>query len=463
VRWEGDLMIWAAIAAAVLGVALIGLGIHGRRIGDHPTCRRCGFDLSGAYPGRAVCPECGTNLAGLAAMRIGTRRRRRAVLAVGGTFFVGAAAVGGARAWGSATGFDWNTVKPAGWLRREVVLGDQTTAMAAAKELLARVQSGSADPAVASVVVEIVLAKQMAARRHFDILDRTQYLPGFDDPRPELDSWLMLFDAAAAGGAVTDEQAVRYIRQGINVGALVRGRVSAGSRMPVNCYAGDNIGITSRTYPVRERSRLVSCRIESRDGSSRELKVENTDDGGGRAAVDEQPGEYVLRLEFQVDVHRGALWNVPVGSYSHVQATPLRVEAAGTQVVALRTDEALAAAMVPKELTIVAEDDLDPKLVAICFEFDTVRAPVIASVWLEREGRRWPIGSVSHTWALDGKSFQQWISDMPTGLPLEEEFTLVFAPDLQRATETTTIDQVWAREIRVPGIRLRSRSGTGNP
>ncbi len=35
---------------AVAGVVALVLGLRGRRIDDHPICRKCGFDLVGSLP-----------------------------------------------------------------------------------------------------------------------------------------------------------------------------------------------------------------------------------------------------------------------------------------------------------------------------------------------------------------------------------------------------------------------------
>ena len=61
-----------AVAAALAGLVLLIVGVRGRRVGDGPRCRRCGYDVSHS-DGR--CSECGAVLEGRAVAR-GTRRRR---------------------------------------------------------------------------------------------------------------------------------------------------------------------------------------------------------------------------------------------------------------------------------------------------------------------------------------------------------------------------------------------------
>lgn len=62
---------------------LIWFGIRGRRVGDHPYCRRCGFDLFGRSKNTTQCSECGANLNARRAMVIGERRRRPIPIFVG--------------------------------------------------------------------------------------------------------------------------------------------------------------------------------------------------------------------------------------------------------------------------------------------------------------------------------------------------------------------------------------------
>lgn len=65
-----------------LGGLLLGLGVRGYRAGDHPVCRRCGFDLFGT-PSSERCGECGTDLTQERAKAIGHHHRRYGLLLAG--------------------------------------------------------------------------------------------------------------------------------------------------------------------------------------------------------------------------------------------------------------------------------------------------------------------------------------------------------------------------------------------
>lgn len=69
-----SLTLLALLLLLIAGVVLLGWAWRGRRVDDHPVCRKCRFDLYG-LPEPEACPECGAALGGAGAVRIGNRRR----------------------------------------------------------------------------------------------------------------------------------------------------------------------------------------------------------------------------------------------------------------------------------------------------------------------------------------------------------------------------------------------------
>src|SRR5688572_6560291 len=110
-------IVWGAIVA-VAGAAVFAFGWRGRRVGDHPFCRRCGFDLFGLPAESQACPECGGDLAAPRATVVGTRRRRPGVAGAGAALMLPSLAVLGVAAWGHFGGVDWQKQKPTWWLIR---------------------------------------------------------------------------------------------------------------------------------------------------------------------------------------------------------------------------------------------------------------------------------------------------------------------------------------------------------
>src|SRR5687768_12730172 len=134
-------MLFAVLtAAAVLGgvgAILLVVGLVGRRVGDHPHCRRCGFDLFGS-PGAAVCGECGGDLKGRRAVRVGQRRKRGGTLAAGLLLLAPAALLASVIAWGTMRDVKWVEYAPAWWLVRDIRSDDAERYGPALDELLAR-------------------------------------------------------------------------------------------------------------------------------------------------------------------------------------------------------------------------------------------------------------------------------------------------------------------------------------
>jgi hypothetical protein len=117
-------------------------GLHGRRIGDHPHCRRCGYDLFGAPAERKLCPECGGQL-GEQNVVIGQRVRRPKHLWVGCCLLLFTLPMLLAVIAGSLGTLDLNQYKPLWWLKLDVRHNRATVASGAMREILNRASAGS--------------------------------------------------------------------------------------------------------------------------------------------------------------------------------------------------------------------------------------------------------------------------------------------------------------------------------
>ena len=115
-------------AVALGGALLIRRGLRGKRTGDHPYCRVCGFDLFGKPEGSVICSECGANLDEPRAVVIGIRRRRMMPLTIG-LFLVivafGVSIPAGRQTFSNASRIDWNQYRPSSWLVSQVVVNNR--------------------------------------------------------------------------------------------------------------------------------------------------------------------------------------------------------------------------------------------------------------------------------------------------------------------------------------------------
>jgi len=151
---------WAVLHAALILLALTLFALlvwarRGRRVDDHPVCRKCRYDLSGTSTVPARCSECGTDLTRQRAVRTGNREPRRRTALIAGTLLLPAIALVGLDAYVTLRGIDTIRHQPAWWLLRKAKSGD--TALPAVEELLRRhtageLSAGHTDDLVAALV-----------------------------------------------------------------------------------------------------------------------------------------------------------------------------------------------------------------------------------------------------------------------------------------------------------------------
>jgi hypothetical protein len=149
---------------------LVRKGLRGRRVGDHPFCRHCGFDLFGRPASSKVCNECGSSLENeSAAIAIGTHERRMVPLAIGLFLFIvlGASitpSLGRGYRWASTK--DWSRYKPASWLVSNLApAGGLRLRDHSLEELWRRLAAGSLDSETIATVIDHYLAASKATSR----------------------------------------------------------------------------------------------------------------------------------------------------------------------------------------------------------------------------------------------------------------------------------------------------------
>jgi len=177
-----DLLTIAFIVVAALGLALFWRGWRGRRIDDHPWCRKCRFDLFGAAAGSTRCPECGANLDDAKAVRIGRLRRRPVMIASGSLLIAVGAAWLGLLASGALAKVNWNQYKPTWWLAIEAQSTDPSTLPPILDELIARLDRGELSKArigaLATLAMETFSRDASDCPREWDVF--MQHAWGFD-------------------------------------------------------------------------------------------------------------------------------------------------------------------------------------------------------------------------------------------------------------------------------------------
>jgi hypothetical protein len=151
----------ASAAMVLIGLVLFYLAMRGRRIDDHPVCRRCRFDLVGLPADANRCSECGADLKRRRAVRVGNRQRRWGWMLLGSLLILENGSWLSVQVRHMAADTDWNRYKPAWWLLSEARSGDST----AVARLVGKWEQGTLSKSQADELLRLMLAAQGDRKR----------------------------------------------------------------------------------------------------------------------------------------------------------------------------------------------------------------------------------------------------------------------------------------------------------
>lgn len=163
--------IWAGVTLLSLGAVALLLGLRGRRIDREPRCpkRRCAYALGDVLAAReqrgepafpVICPECGREIAQRSALRIGTRRKMPAVLALAALLLAPGAAAVGFHAYAAYQSTKAVQTMPLWLLLRNAERDSAANRFVHQGELVRRASDGKIDSNTAPYVVDRILELQ---------------------------------------------------------------------------------------------------------------------------------------------------------------------------------------------------------------------------------------------------------------------------------------------------------------
>lgn len=278
----------------VLGVWLLVRGLRGRRLDEHPVCRKCRFDLDGVFPGKDVCPECGSGLKTGRAVRIGNRRRRRGAVGFGSVLLLlGLAGIGAGSNWGARV--QWIRLKPTWLLLIDARGADAPAASTALKELTRRVSAGSFSEHRIATLAEEGLALQAN--------QDAPWTPGWGD----------LVEAAHGAGEVAEEDWAAYLRRCVTVSFAARPRQHVGGDLYYEfVVAPARAGEDSDFLAVLEETevRIGDVRLDSEAFGRNFFSARAPSSSFGRSGsvAELPPGTYTLRASYAVGIGPGEGW-----------------------------------------------------------------------------------------------------------------------------------------------------------
>ncbi len=298
-------------AAALLGLALLTLGLRGRRADSLPRCRNCRYLLSGQPADdnnrpTGPCPECGADLAPQRAIRFGKRRARLRLAAAGLLLLLIGAGYGSVRAWRWGAAFNWNTVKPVWLLAREASGAGSAAEKSALTELLRRDDENALSTAKLTRLAAAGLACQADQARTWQPL------------------WGDLIESAWLKELLTEPHQVAYIRNMVRTSFEFEQVATFGR--PVQWQAGFRTRRGSERRRVRfdveahvERLSLNDAAVGACDLFNMVPVVRVAEYAGNNVyqstlPLDPPPGDYEARIRARFDVFipdrpRDAYWH----------------------------------------------------------------------------------------------------------------------------------------------------------
>ena len=444
--------LWLIPASAfIAAVAMLWLGLRGRRVNDHPICRRCGFDLFNRPETSARCPECGADLDKPRAIRIGRRERRgffvatggtllAIVLTLGGTLLVVTLAVGGAAGYAAFTITDWQPHKPAWWLVRE--LNDPRVRNAAVSELSARLGAGKLAPHQVNAAVDKALSIQADAAEAWnpslgDFIEDARRAKRLDDPRWE-----------------------RFARQTPRHILRVRRRVRHGDPIPYAIYDG-SARVGNRTQFHAAWRRLTASMAggpildSRRTGAAMPLNLTGSNTAGDAVEAAEYadrvaPGTHTLVIDLEVDVQHGGqhVEDLSIATTTLRLTAPFELLPASSPSVAVIEDESIRAAM---ERAIVGQTSasvnamLGPRRVEVVLNCHGAPRGIGYQVYAIVDGHEQQVRFI----ACEGGTSNRWHMsfDMPDNMKTVDAIDLLYKPSVEAAARTTDVFEIWGGTI----------------
>ncbi|MFI5377943.1 MAG: hypothetical protein ACHRHE_01440 [Tepidisphaerales bacterium] len=440
-------MLIAALCILPAGLILLVYGLRGRRVDDHPLCRKCGYDLTGKPATSTVCSECGADVTRAKAIRVGHRAKRRAAIKLG-VLAILVATVGP----GVLLGLHMRErklieVTPLWWILRQTGSAGAPDRAAAMKEIFRRRSASELSDADLRSVVDRMLQWQGDPRRPWD------------------PAWGDFVEAEIRTGMATGEQKARYTSQAIQAAVQLRARVKvrAGAALPL-AFSSSPVPSPWRMGVSNQWNHGV-CRVSGIKIDGKPVTVPDTIVrlglgrginapvvvAGGTCVVDAQtmatlslsPGTHTVAVELTAEV---ILQGVGVRS-ARIPGGEARVSTAVTilrgESVSLIRDPTLQEA---EQKAITVSTSVDHPGISHDFVLLNVRdlpVPVMADVVVPAEARtqaRWEVIRLPTT---GSRSLEGPLSPRNG----DGKRDLVLRPNIRAAEETLDLFEIWGEDI----------------
>jgi hypothetical protein len=442
----------------VVGIMLLFRGMRGRVVGDHPICRKCGFDLFGLPKESTRCSECGTDITAKRAVRIGRRERRRMMAGAGLLLVMVSLGVIVIAISDVLQDVEWIQFEPLWYVRKQAKDTSATVRDPALLEIARRMAAGN----LSDADVKTITADDLAVQANLN----ATWSAGRGD----------FIEAARKTGKISDADWRQYLMNTGHFTITARDQVRRGDWLPVRinelgARCGTNSNFWAEMHVVIPDDPLVDAQFRKDDGSNGSsingfgsgstMHNIRLDKSAIAATAD---GEKILRLRLHVDYFEkyNADRSKPVASKDYDLSAKWMLVPADAQTATPIKDETLRASVEKS----VAVDPLKlhptswgpPGTLRLEMQIHVNTTPVeLSHVIVLRSGaKEWPLNTGiyhlaggSTTWGTGGdvKDFQ--IDGKPPAT-----VDVVFRPSAKQAMETVEMKKYWDGEFVVKGVKV---------
>ncbi len=447
------------ITIAVAAGGVIYRSLKGRRVDNHPLCRRCGFDLIGTLPSSNICPECGRDVSSARSRLEGHRVRRHGLAIMSSLVFMFSAIWLAAIVEIRGGKVRVIELEPTAWLIHQVKSVDPKTRDVAFAELMSRFNRSKLSNAQIKEFAEIALNAQGDVNK--------QWWPDWGD-------WL---ERSQRLRKLSPEQWNRYLRQSIVLELQARNPIYGDDPLPVKLrqtgrrigrsgaifqivgswgelHAGkatvnDFCGSGARPPPMMTFPTVARANgwINRTTDSAVSVPGESLPDGRQRisavfhAIIRERAGSGSLDLLHEVDV------NISTDV----------VHKAGKANIQLEPDTAKAAlvegSLGMPPVRVWGWDDR----VALAFRIDRPPVDLAFDIIVRADGIEWSIGSLT---VKHGGWFSARTQRELTGF-YAKKLDVILRPSPDAALYTIDMERIWGQEIILRGITVKQSAFLG--
>lgn len=434
------------VAGLIVGLIITIVALRGRRVGDHPHCRRCGFDLFGLPPNNAHCPECGANVTTPKSVRIGERRVRRRLLAFGILCTLACGVQTANTAYDLVDRINWIRYKPFGWLLNDAVDKALATDTAYVKD----------------VNIDELTDRYASERLSRDQADRVisatlDLQADYSKPWPV--EWTRLLDDMLTNRELTELQLRRYIEQGVALELNAKPNIRRGRNVTIRLNSAIGRLTSSTELAVRRQTGTVHLGgvpiIESRssedDGTQRHplhynmsIRLPNL------PQVADGPTQFTTRMIYQVALTEPI--STPPLQFETQLSVPVELVEHDAVVDTFVSDPAKSEAM--RKAVGPARIETSPQGARIWIRTERLPVELAMTVWARQGGTEQRIGTLRTSlskWHLEWHEVQVDRSFILRGV-----VDILLKPSQEAADATRWLNTYWGDAMALTGVTVNA-------